>query len=83
MKRIISLCVVILMCAAIFVGCGSENKGATEPYSEAKFNMLHDETLPLNCSGKVLEERNYTLDESSDEVGFKLYGESIQKRLAM
>ena len=50
------------MCAAIFVGCGSESKGETEPYSEAKFNMLHDETLPLNCSGKVLEWRNYTLE---------------------
>ena len=55
MKRIIGLVLATLLCAAVFVGCGSdESQGATEPYSVAKFNMLHDSTLPLDCDGDIL-----------------------------
>ena len=54
MKRIIGLVLATLLCAAVFVGCGSdESQGATEKYRVAKFNMLHDSTLPLDCDGDI------------------------------
>lgn len=66
MKRIIGLVLAILLCAAVFVGCGSgESQGATEPYSVAKFNMLHDSTLPLDCDGDVLIKRGYSRIEDA------------------
>ena len=61
MKRIIGLVLATLLCAAVFVGCGSdESQGATEPYSVAKFNMLHDSTLPLDCDGDILIKNGYS-----------------------
>ena len=70
MKKAISVLLLTVMCAMVFVGCGSsENKGATEPYSVAKFNMLHDSTLPLDCSGDVLKEKGYKFaNDSGDNV---------------
>ena len=66
MKRIIGLVVATLLCAAIFVGCGnSESQGATEPYNVAKFNMLHDSTLPLDCDGDILIENGYSRVEDA------------------
>ena len=61
MKRIIGLVLATLLCAAVFVGCGSdESQGATEPYSVAKFNMLHDSPLPLDCDGDILIKNGYS-----------------------
>ena len=71
MKKIISLALATLLCAAVFVGCGSsESKGATEPYSVAKFNMLHDSTLPLDCSGDVLKEKGYKFTNDSGDNAY-------------
>lgn len=61
MKKIISLVLATLLCAAVFVGCGnSGSQGATEPYSTAKFNMLHDSALPLDCDGDALIKNGYS-----------------------
>ena len=53
MKKEISVLLLTMMCAIVFAGCG-ESKGATEPYSVAKFNMLHNSKLPLNCNVNTL-----------------------------
>lgn len=71
MKKIISLALATLLCAMVFVGCGSgESKGATEPYSASKFNMLHDSTLPLDCSGDVLKEKGYKFTNDSGDNAY-------------
>ena len=66
MKRIIGLVLATLLCAAVFAGCGSgESQRATEPYSVAKFNMLHDSTLPLDCNGDILIKKGYSRIEDA------------------
>lgn len=73
MKKIISLLLATLVCAALFVGCGS-GSGKTEAYPDSKYNMLHNGSIPLDVSGDFLKNRGY---EFTSDSGDNAYNKSL------